>query len=78
MPTETTDPKTPIVNSNDEQQLRELAVKEIERKRRFGMWAFCCAAASSLLVIILAISFQRKPITESQIRREMDRLTGAR
>ena len=123
MPTVATDEQTPIVNSNDEQQARELAVKQIERKRRFRMRAYSGAAASIVLVIIWAISeysnaggwptsgfsqssaiphvwndwiiypiigvglivaidawhtFVRTPITETEIRREMDRLTRTR
>jgi protein-S-isoprenylcysteine O-methyltransferase Ste14 len=105
----------------DEQQVRELAIKQIERKRRFRMRAFSCATASILLVIVWAISeynnaggwptdgfsqssgiphvwniwiiypllglglilaidawhtYGRKPISESEIRHEMDRLSG--
>jgi protein-S-isoprenylcysteine O-methyltransferase Ste14 len=105
-----------------EQRVRELAVKQIERKRRFRMRAFSAAAVSVLLVIIWAITeyhnaggwptsgfsqssgiphewnswiiypvvvlalgvavdawrtYRGKPITESEIRREMDRLSGA-
>ncbi len=122
MPTEATSEKTPIVSTEDEQQVRELAVKQIERKRRFRMRAFSAAAGSVVLVIIWAISeynnaggwptngfsqsssiphvwniwiiypligigvilaidawntYRKKPISESEIRREMDRLTGA-
>jgi len=105
-----------------EQGVRELAVKQIERKRRFRARAFIAAAVSVLLVIIWAITeynnaggwptsgfsqssgiphewnswiiypvvalalgvaidawhtYRGKPITESEIRREMDRLSGA-
>jgi protein-S-isoprenylcysteine O-methyltransferase Ste14 len=123
---QTTNEKPAVVDSSlpkvDEQQIRELAVKQIERKRRFRRHAFSYAAASILLVIIWAISeynnaggwptngfsqsssiphvwniwiiypilglslilaidawntYGRKPITESEIRSEMDRLTGA-
>lgn len=122
MPIQATSEKTPIVDSSDEQQVRELAVKQIERRRRFRIRAFSAAAASIVLVVIWAISeynnaggwptggfsqssgiphvwnywiiypiigiglvlaidawntYARKPITETEIRREMDRLTGA-
>jgi protein-S-isoprenylcysteine O-methyltransferase Ste14 len=121
MPTQATNQETPIVNSN-QQQVRELAVKQIERKRRFRMRAFSAAAATVVLVIMWAISeynnaggwptngfsqsssiphvwniwiiypligialilaldawntYRQQPISESEIRREMDRLTGA-
>ena len=36
------------VPSNDEQQLRELAVKQLERKRRFRMHAISYAVRESL------------------------------
>jgi 2TM domain len=124
---QTTNEKPAVVNSgrltDDEQQLRELAVKQIERKRRFQMRAFSATAVSVLLVVIWAITeynnaggwptngfsqssgiphewnnwiiypviavglaiavdawktYRRKPISEGEIRREMDRLTGAR
>lgn len=120
MLTEETSEKAPILSSDDEQQVRELAVKQIERRRRFRIRAFLAAAASIVLVVIWAISeynnasgwptggfsqssgiphvwndwiiypiigiglvlaidawdtFLRKPITESEIRHEMDRLT---
>jgi protein-S-isoprenylcysteine O-methyltransferase Ste14 len=108
---------------NDEGHLRQLALKQIKRKRRFYRRAVSYAAVSILLVIIWGISeynnaggwptngfsqsssiphvwniwiiypvlglgvflaidawntFGRKPISESEIRREMDRLTGNR
>ncbi|HME04430.1 MAG TPA: 2TM domain-containing protein, partial [Solirubrobacteraceae bacterium] len=61
MPTQqTANEKPAVIDSNvptgDEQQLRELAVKQIERKRRFRMHAFSYAVVSILLVIIWAIS----------------------
>ncbi len=109
--------------SEDEEQIRELAVKEIERKRRFHTRAFGALAIAVVLVIIWAITeynnaggwptsgfsesssipnkwnswiiypilalalgvaidawhtYRHRPITEEQIRREMDRLRGAR
>ena len=111
------EPKVPV---RDEDEIRELAVKQIERKRRFQMRAFGGTAASVVLVIIWAMTeysnahgwptngfsqssgiyhvwnywiiyplvviavaiavdawntFRRKPISESEIRHEMDRLT---
>ena len=121
-----TDGTPPVVESSvqtrDDAEVRELAVKQIERKRRFSMRAFGAAALAVLLVIIWAIAeyhnahgwptdgfsqssgiyhtwnswiiypiialalgvainwwhtFQRRPITEDEIRREMDRLHGA-
>lgn len=108
---------------DDEQQLRELAVKQLERKRRFGMHAVSYAAVCVVLIVIWAITeyhnaggwptsgfsqsssiphewniwiiypvlglglilgldawntFGHKPLTEREIRREMDRLSGAR
>ena len=105
-----------------EQQVRELAVEQIERKRRFRMRAFSAAAVGVVLVVIWAIveyhnaggwptsgfsqssgihhewnswiiypvvalalgvaidawhTCRRKPISEAEIRREMDRLRGA-
>jgi len=103
-------------------EVRELAVKQIERKRRFEMRAFAGAVLGAFLVVVWAVSeynnaggwptngfsnsssiphvwndwiiypligiglcvaidawntYRRKPITEAEIRREMDRLTGA-
>jgi hypothetical protein len=122
MAAEATSEETPVVSSDDERQLRELAVKQIERKRRFRMHAFSAVAGTVVLVIIWGISeynnaggwptngfsqsssiphvwniwiiypligialilaidawntFRKKPISESEVRREMDRLTGA-
>jgi len=123
---QTTDEKPVAVDSRlvapDEQQVRELAVEQIERKRRFHIRAFSAAAVSVLLVIIWAITeynnaggwptsgfsqsssiphkwnswiiyplvalalgvaidawhtYRHRPISESEIRREMDRLRGA-
>src|SRR5271165_1830989 len=126
MPTQTANEKQanigPVLRPGDEQQVRELAVKQLERKRRFRMRAFSYSAASVVLVVIWSISeynnaggwptdgfsqsssiphvwniwiiypvlglglmfgvdawntFGRKPITEREIRQEMDRLRGA-
>jgi protein-S-isoprenylcysteine O-methyltransferase Ste14 len=123
---QTTDEKPAAVDSRlvaaDEQQVRELAVEQIERKRRFRTRAFGAAVVGVVLVIIWAIveyhnaggwptngfsqssgihhewnswivypliaialgvaidawhTYRNKPITESEIRRQMDRLTGA-
>jgi hypothetical protein len=102
-------------------QVRELAIKQIERKHRFEMRAFIAALVAVLLVVVWAIgeyhnaggwptngfsqssgihhvwndwivypivalalgvaidawnTYRRKPITESEIKREMDRLSG--
>ena len=121
-----TDGVPPVIESSvperGDAELRELAVKQIERKRRFEMRAFAAAVLSAFLVVIWAVSeynnaggwptngfsnsssiphvwndwiiypligiglcvaidawntYRRKPITEAEIRREMDRLTGA-
>lgn len=122
MPTKDTHEEIPVVDSTDEQQVRQLAVKQVERKRHFRVRAFSGVAVSVFLVIIWAISeynnaggwptggfsqssgilhvwndwiiypiigialvlaidawktFMRKPITETEIRHEMDRLKGA-
>ena len=118
--------RTPPVEMQDstgrEDSVRELAIKQIERKRRFEMRAFAAAVLSAFLVVVWAVSeynnaggwptngfsnsssiphvwndwiiypligiglcvaidawntYRRKPISESEIRREMDRLTGA-
>jgi len=106
----------------DDAEVRELAVKQIERKRRFEMRAFAAAVVCAFLVVVWAVSeynnaggwptngfsssssiphvwndwiiypliaiglgiaidawntYRRKPITEAEIKREMDRLTGA-
>jgi hypothetical protein len=105
------------------QRVREVAIGQVRRKRRFHMRAFSCAVASVALVIIWAISeyyneggwptkgfsqgggiphewniwivypllgfaifltidawntYVRKPISEREIQREIDRLTGER
>ncbi len=121
-----TDGTPPVVESSvperDDAAVRELAVKQIERKRRFQMRAFAGAVLAVFLMVIWAVSeynnaggwptngfsnsssiphvwndwiiypligiglcvaidawntFRRKPITEAEIKREMDRLTGA-
>lgn len=128
MPTQQTTNEQPAVidpsllSSDGEQQVRELAVKQVERRRRFHMHAVSCAAVCILLVIIWAITeynnargwptsgfsqssgiphewnmwiiypvfglglilaidawktYGRTPISEREIRRGMDRLTGA-
>jgi sterol desaturase/sphingolipid hydroxylase (fatty acid hydroxylase superfamily) len=106
----------------DEEQVRRLAVEQIERKRRFHTRAFGAAALTVVLVIIWAIAeynnadgwptngfsqssgmyhvwnywiiypiialalgvaidwwhtYRHRPITEEEIRREMDRVRGA-
>ena len=103
-------------------EVRDLAVRQIERKRRFEMRAFAAAVLSVFLVVVWAVSeynnaggwptngfsnsssiphvwndwiiypliaiglcvaidawntYRRKPITEAEIKHEMDRLTGA-
>jgi len=115
-------PVVVVPREGDEEEVRKLAVEQIERKRRFSMRAFGAAAVAVLLVIIWAIAeyhnahgwptngfsqssgiyhtwnswiiypiiglalavaidwwhtFQRRPITEDEIRCEMDRLRGA-
>jgi len=125
-PQTTTDetPAAVVVNREQgDEQVRKLAVEQIERKRRFQTRAFGAAAVAVLLVIIWAITEyqnaggwptsglsqsssiphkwnswivyplvglglfvaidwwqtrRHRPITEEQIRREMDRLRGAR
>lgn len=42
--------------TDDEQRTRELAIKQIERRRRFRMRGFSAAVASIVLVIIWAVS----------------------
>jgi hypothetical protein len=110
-----------VLPNDDDQEIRELAVKQIERRHRFRMRAFSGALASIVLVVIWAVSeynnaggwptagfgqssgiphvwndwivypllliglavaidawntFRHKPITEGEIRREIDRLRG--
>jgi len=121
-----TDGAPPVIESNvperGDAEVRELAVKQIERKRKFEMRAFAAAVLSAFLVVVWAVSeynnaggwptngfsnsssiphvwndwiiypliviglgvaidawntYRRKPITEAEIEREMDRLTGA-
>jgi hypothetical protein len=111
----------PLLPTDDEQHVRELAIKQVERKRRFRMHAVSYAVVCVVLIVIWAISeyrnaggwptngfsqsssiphvwniwiiypvlglgvvaaidawntYGKKPIGESEIRREMDRLTG--
>ncbi len=111
----------PLLGTDDEQQVRALAVKQVERKRRFRVHAVSYAVVSILLMIVWAISeynnaggwptngfsesssiphvwniwiiypvlglgvvtaidawntYGKKPISDSEIRREMDRLTS--
>jgi 2TM domain len=121
---ETTDEKLQVQDSSrpaEETRLRDLALKQIERRRRFEMRAVSYTAASIVLVVVWAISeyhnaggwpsdgfsqssgsshgwniwiiypllglglalaidafntFRRQPISESEIRREMDRMAG--
>ena len=121
-----TDGTPPVIESSpperDDAEVRELAVKQIERKRRFEMRAFAASVVCAFLVVVWAVSeynnaggwptngfsnsssiphvwndwiiypliaiglgvaidawntYRRKPITEAEIKREMDRLTGA-
>ena len=121
-----TDGVSPVIESSvperGDAEVRQLAVKQIERKRRFEMRAFAAAVLGAFLVVIWAVSeynnaggwptngfsnsssiphvwndwiiypligiglcvaidawntYRRKPITEAEIKREMDRLTGA-
>ena len=121
-----TDGVPPVVESSvpqrEDAEVRELAVKQIERKRRFEMRAFAAAVLCAFLVVVWAVSeynnaggwptngfsnsssiphvwndwiiypliaiglgvaidawntYRRKPITEAEIKREVDRLTGA-
>ncbi|HYB25906.1 MAG TPA: 2TM domain-containing protein [Solirubrobacteraceae bacterium] len=126
MPTQQViDGKPPVVESSvassDEAPVRELAVKQIERKRHFEMRAFGAGVVAVFLVVVWAVAeynnaggwptngfsqssgiyhvwndwiiypivaialgvaidawntYRRKPISEDEIRREMDRLRG--
>ena len=112
-----------VARSENERELREPAVKQLERKRRFRMHAISSAVAGAVLIVIWAITeysnaggwptngfsqssgiphewniwiiypvlalvlilglnawhtFGRKPITEREGRREMDRLSRTR
>jgi hypothetical protein len=59
-PQQITDGKPPVIESivvpGEEAQVRELAVKQIERKRRFQVRAFTAAAVAVVLVVISAIA----------------------
>jgi len=121
-----TDGTPPVIESSpperDDAEVRQLAVEQIERKRRFEMRAFAAAVVCAFLVVVWVVSeynnaggwptngfsnsssiphvwndwiiypliaiglgvaidawntYRRKPITEAEIKREMDRLTGA-
>jgi hypothetical protein len=60
----------------------DVAVKQLERKRRFRIWNVWIIYPVLGLGLIFGIdtwnTFGRKPITEHEIRREMDRLRGDR
>ena len=123
MPDEQTSKEKPeVIDESDEQQVREMAIKQIEQERRFHKHVVSYVMVSILLVIVWAISeynnangwptggfsessgtphvwniwivypvvvmvallaieawntYRKKPITEQEIRRHMDRLTGA-
>ncbi len=123
MPDEqTSKEKLEVVDENDEQQLREMAIKQIEQERRFHKHAVEYVFLSIVLVIVWAISeynnadgwpsggfsessgtphvwnlwiiypvvvlgallaieawntYRKKPITEREVRHQMDRLKGA-
>ncbi len=123
MPDEqTSKEKLEVIDESDEQQVREMAIKQIEQERRFHKHVVSYVVVSILLVIVWAISeynnasgwptdgfsessgtphvwniwivypvvvmgallameawntYRKKPITEQEIRRQMDRLTGA-
>ncbi len=115
-------PEPEVVDESDDQQVREMAIKEIEQERRFHRHIFEYAIISIVLVIAWVISeynnadgwpskgfsessgtphvwniwivypivvfgallameawktYRKKPITEQEVRRHMDRLTGA-
>jgi hypothetical protein len=123
MPDEQTSKEKPeVIDESDEQQVRQMAIKQIEQERRFHKHVVSYAMVSILLLIVWAISeynnangwptdgfsessgtphvwniwivypvvvmaallaieawntYRKKPITEQEIRRHMDRLTGA-
>ncbi len=111
-----------VIDESDEQQVREMAIKQIEQERRFHKHVVQYAIVSVLLVIAWVISeynnadgwptkgfsessgtphvwnswiiypvvvmaallaieawntYRRKPITEREVRSQMDRLKGA-
>ncbi|HTX30348.1 MAG TPA: 2TM domain-containing protein [Solirubrobacteraceae bacterium] len=121
MPIPATHETPAVANASDEEQVRHLAIRQIERKHRFVARASAALVASVVLVLIWAISeynnaggwptggfsqssgihhvwndwiiypligialfvvldawntYVRKPITENEIQREMDRLRG--
>jgi protein-S-isoprenylcysteine O-methyltransferase Ste14 len=55
-----TDGTPPVIESSvperDDAEVRELAVKQIERKRRFEMRAFAAGILSAFLVVVWAVS----------------------
>ena len=114
--------KLEVVDESDEQQVREMAIKQIEAERRFHKHVVQYVIVSIVLVIVWAISeysnadgwpsggfsessgtphvwnlwivypvvvlgallaieawntYRRKPITEREVRHQMDRLKGA-
>ena len=119
---QTTQEKPEVIDESDDQQVREMAIKQIEQERRFHKHVASCVIVSILLVIVWAISeynnahgwptngfsessgtshvwniwiiypvvvmgallvseawntYRKKPITEREIQRHIDRLTGA-
>ena len=55
-----TDGVSPVIESSvpdrGDAEVRELAVKQIERKRRFEMGAFAAAVLGAFLVVVWAVS----------------------
>ncbi len=119
---QTSKEKLEVIDESDEQQVREMAIKEIEQERRFHKHVVEYVGVSIILVIAWAISeynnadgwptkgfsessgtphvwnmwivypvvvlaallaieawstYRKKPITEQEVRRHMDRLKGA-
>ncbi len=123
MPAEQSSKEEPeIIDESDEQQVREMAIKQIEQERRFHKHVIEYTIVSILLAIIWAVSeygnangwptkgfsessgtahvwnfwivypvvvlsallaveawstYRKKPITEREVRRQIDRLRGA-
>lgn len=123
MADEKTSKETPeVIDESDEQQVREMAIRQIEQERRFHKHVVQYTIVSILLAIAWAISeynnadgwptkgfsessgtphvwnlwiiypvvvmaallaieawntYRKKPITEREVRRQMDRLKGA-